>query len=150
MASAPASATPAPSTALIVAPAYPGAGLLYSGPLPPSSIPSDVPALLAMCGLSDYWPNFEEEGYDDLAYLLEVDEGGLEEVADDCKIEKKGHRARLFKRLEQLRARRRRRRARSSTERQDSTQHMITNAKRSCPVCSGRPTKALPTRMCAG
>jgi len=29
---------------------------------------------------------------------------GLEEVADDCKIEKKGHRARLFKRLEQLRA----------------------------------------------
>ena len=72
--------------------------------LPPSSIPSDVPGLLAMCGLSDYWPNFEEEGYDDLAYLLEVDEAGLEEVADDCKIEKKGHRARLFKRLEQLRA----------------------------------------------
>ena len=42
--------------------------------------------------------------YDDLTYLLEVDEAGLEEVADDCKIEKKGHRARLFKRLEQLRA----------------------------------------------
>ena len=87
----------APSTALVVAPAYPGAA---SGRALP---PSRDGALLAMCGLSDYWPNFEEEGYDDLTYLLEVDEGGLEEVADDCKIEKKGHRARLFKRLEQLR-----------------------------------------------
>ena len=54
-------------------------------------------------GAREVSPNFEEEGYDDLAYLLEVDESGLEEVADDCKIEKKGHRARLFKRLEQLR-----------------------------------------------
>ena len=64
----------------------------------------EVRATLQSWNLSQYADVFFEEGYDDLAYLLEVDEGGLEEVADDCKIEKKGHRARLFKRLEQLRA----------------------------------------------
>ena len=82
----------------------------YTEPLPPSAIPSDVPSLLDMCGLGEYAPTFEEEGYDDADFLLDVgtsdgtSEATLRLVAADCKMEKKGHVARFLKRCEQLRA----------------------------------------------
>ena len=46
-------------------------------------------------GLEQYWSSFDSNGYDDIEQLTKMPSDELEEVFDDVKMTKKGHRKRL-------------------------------------------------------
>ena len=56
--------------------------------------PTTVPELLALHELAQYADAFDEEGWDSLKQLLEIDEAGLQQLAADVKM-KKAHILRL-------------------------------------------------------
>ena len=53
-----------------------------------------VREMLVGCRLEQYADAFDEQGYDDLPYLLELDEDGLREVASTLQM-KPGHAAKF-------------------------------------------------------
>ena len=76
------------------------------------SIPEDVPALLRLCQLpASYAEQFEEDGYDNVAWMLELSDDNMRQMARDVGMTKKGHVMRLVTVTSALRAEQQRRKA---------------------------------------
>lgn len=63
----------------------------------------DVQQMLRALKLDRYWPSMRDEGYDDLATLLELDDEEIEEMVGACSM-KRGHAIKLKKAIQGLRA----------------------------------------------
>ena len=56
---------------------------------------NEVYLFLKENGFEQYWSSFDSNGYDNIQQLTEMSPDELEEVFDDVKMTKKGHRKRL-------------------------------------------------------
>ena len=56
---------------------------------------NEVYLFLKEKGFEQYWSSFDSNGYDNIQQLTEMSPDELEEVLDDVKMTKKGHRKRL-------------------------------------------------------